>query len=400
MLAVKNESIADALASGSSYACHPLGGISRSVKLFALPVVNLASLAVQTTFDETFSDAHLKVLIDVANESDLAAENLELHFALKEWGTGTPVPLKETSHKLAPTAAGKMGASAISLPVSKPKKWDCENPNLYVLTCTLKMGGQVLQSVEQRLGFRQIDVRGNQVLINGLPVKLRGTNRHEVHPRMGRVVPEGQHLKDVEMFLEGNVNHIRTCHYPPDQALMEAADELGMLIECEGPLCWTHRTKPSETRPRELMDEAIVRQNLEMVVQFRNHPSVILWSIANESHWDPIWETSAKTMSDLDPTRPSTFNYLERHNKDNTRDQNVCAVLSKHYPGLAAAEYFKDYQRPVNFGEFTHLNSYNRHELATDVGLRDLWGERSPRHVGDHVCLQGCARWLHLGGDR
>jgi len=267
--------------------------------------------------------------------------------------------------------AGQTAKLKFSVGVAGPKKWDCENPNLYVLTCKLIKGGKVIETIKQRFGFRQSEVIGNQLFINGMAVKLRGVNRHEVYPLTGRSVPKEMYRKDILVFREGNVNHIRTSHYPPDEALMEAADELGMLIECEGPFCWAHNAKAEQN----VLREATVRQNLEMVVLNRNHPSVIFWSLANESHWNGHFDASGKAVSLLDPTRPLTFNFFPWGSSDRKPDEHICQIASDHYSGFEGAVKFANYDRPVSFGEFSHLNAYNRFELATDVALRDKWGK-------------------------
>lgn len=369
-LAVENESLADSLASGSQYACHPLGGIPRSVFLLALPEVNISSLAVQTSFDSTFTDAELKVLLQVDNESGQDVSGLAVRYELAPWKGGQPVALHPGGSSIEGLPRGQRVGIELSVPVEAPEKWDCENPNLYVLTCTLLRDGTVLQTVRERFGFRTTEVAGNQLLVNGKPVMLRGVNRHEVYPLTGRSVPAGLHRRDVELFREGNANLLRTSHYPPDKALMEAADELGMFIECEGPYCWAHKTKADP----QAIHEATVRQNLEMVEFFRNHPSIIYWSIANESHWNTHFEAAGKAMAELDPTRPLTFNYYPWGKRIETADQHVCAIASDHYPGFGGAEKYAEWDRPMNFGEFAHLNAYNRFELATDQGLRDRWG--------------------------
>lgn len=369
-LAVKNESVADSLASGSKYACHPLGGISRSVCLIALPEINISSLAVQTTFDKEFKDANLTVLIDVCNESTIDVSEMKVNFELSDWKSNKKEALDSDTIISEIVKAGQTANLKFSASVSAPKKWDCENPNLYVLTCRLIKGGKVIETIKQRFGFRQSEVIGNQLFINGMAVKLRGVNRHEVYPLTGRSVPKEMYRRDIELFREGNVNHIRTSHYQPDEALMEAADELGMFIECEGPFCWAHNTKADE----KVIREATARQSLEMVVLNRNHPSIIFWSLANESHWNGHFEASGKAVAALDPTRPLTFNFLPWGAGDSKGDEHICQIASDHYPGFEGAVKFANYHRPVSFGEFCHLNAYNRFELATDVALRDKWG--------------------------
>jgi len=388
MLAVTSESLADSLASGSQYACHPLGGIPRSVSLIALPEINISALALQTTFDQDFKDALLQTQLTISNEAAKKAKDLELHFALVPWNSTEVVPITDPVVHIEPLKAGNTALINASFAVKKPKKWDCENPNLYVLLCRLVNEGEVLEVIKQRFGFRQSEVKGNQLFVNGKPVKLRGVNRHEVYPLTGRSVPKELYRKDIELFREGNVNHIRTCHYPPDQALMEAADELGMFIECEGPYCWSHVTKGDEQQ----IQEVTTRQNLEMIVLYRNHPSVIFWSMSNESHWSEAYAYAGKAMKALDPSRPLTFNFFPwGQDRLVTVDEEICELGSDHYPGPGGPKKFADYHRPISFGEFTHLNAYNRNELATDVALRDLWGIYLHSMWEDMYAAQGVA---------
>ncbi len=371
VLSVTNESLTDSLASGSRYACHPLGGIPRSVSIFALPQVNISSLAIQTEFDNNFENATLKASIGLANDGANDIEGFEILFELYPWKSMEKIELDNNKIKIPVIEAGKEINITYLPPVTKPKKWDCENPNLYKLRCKLYKDGKLIESIDQRFGFREVEVKGNQLFVNGMPVKLRGVNRHEVYPITGRSVPAEMYKKDIELFREGNVNHIRTCHYPPDEALMEAADELGMFIECEGPFCWSHETKADSVRIR----EAITSQNLEMIVLYRNHPSIIFWSIANESIWDNNYDFAGKAMAALDPSRPITFNYFPwGWVKNQQKDEEVCAIGSDHYPSPKGPGKYADYHRPISFGEFVHLNAYNRYELATDVALRDKWG--------------------------
>jgi len=371
VLSVINETLTDSLASGSKYACHPLGGISRSVSIFPLPELNISSLAIQTSFDKSFKNANLTALLDLANENALDAQGLSLLFELRQWGTNSKETLSFSPVMLENVSGHESIKQKITFPITNPLKWDCENPNLYVLTCQLKKDGKTIETVKQRFGFRQSEVIGNQLFINGQPVQLRGVNRHEVYPLTGRVVPKELYRKDIEIFREGNVNHIRTCHYPPDQALMEAADELGMFIECEGPFCWSHQTEADD----ESVKQAITRQNLEMIVLYRNHPSIIFWSMSNESIWTKEYAFAGQAMKMLDPTRPLTFNYYPWGWVGNrAEDEGICALGSDHYPSPTGPEKYASYHRPISFGEFVHLNAYNRFELATDVALRDIWG--------------------------
>ena len=354
-LAVISESLADTEASASKYACHPLGGISRGIRLFALPEVNVSSLCVVTKFDKNFRDATLELDIEATGD---AMEVLTLTAP-----NGKDVPL--VPNRIAP--------GHVSIPVSNPVKWDNEHPNLYTLTVKLEHVGKVVETVTQRVGFRQVEVRGNQLFVNGMPVKLRGICRHEVYPLTGRSVPSGLHRRDVELFRNANVNLIRTSHYPPDEALLEAADELGMFIECEAPFCWANDISEKEhfnVTPASI--DMTRQETAEMVLAYRNHPSILWWSAANESRWGVNFEASTKLIRELDPTRPVSFSYPTSQN----RFGHELDISNVHYAGHSDPIHARrGYSKPIFQEEECHLNAYNRLELATDPGLRDQWGK-------------------------
>lgn len=354
-MSVKNESLADKLSNGSRYACHQLGGITRKIQLFALPETHLSRLHVATRFDPEFRDATLELDTEATGETMLA-----LTLAAPN---GVEVPL--TPNRVAPGHA--------SVPVPAPLKWDNEHPRLYTLTIKLERDGQVLETVRQRFGFRQVEVRGNQMFINNVPVKLRGVCRHEIDPLTGRADTARLARKDAELFRDGNCNFIRTSHYPPTEEFVDACDELGLFVECEGPFCWAQMTPLSAAQIPELM----TRQELEMLETYRNHPSITHWSMGNESSCWNYFRPAAKLFKRLDPTRPINFSSWTPGD-----DQGFCDLGNNHYPGVCGGSYpglqgparFANSPRPIVFDEYCHLNSYNRRELATDPGLRDLWG--------------------------
>lgn len=349
-----NETVADKLASGSQYACHQLGGIPRSIKLFVVPQVSLSSLGIITKFDKDYCDATLEL------ETAVDGGTAELLVSVKSVGTGKTV-VPET----------KVNAGNVSIPVKAPAKWDNEHPNLHLLTVKVQVGGKTVETVEQKFGFKQTEVRGNQLFVNNMPVKIRGSNHHEVYPITGRSIPDGIHRRDVELFREGNVNLLRTCHYPPDERLMEAADELGMFIECEAPICWA---------PADGHRALVNQQEVEMVLTYRNHPSVLWWSLGNESGWGGNFTTSSKLVRKIDPSRPQIFNDVGCPS-----DPKYTDLINFHYPGHGGPNRARNgAKQPVYHGEDCHLNAYNRLELATDPGIRDHWGKYT-REMWDDI---------------
>lgn len=364
-VSVASESIADSTASGSRYAVHPLGGITRDIYLLALPETNLSLFHVSTSFDTTYTNAVLKAEIAIANESAVAAKSLSLHFSLKD-ANGKEVALKSATCPVRAVAIGTTGEMTVSFDVSKPNKWDSEHPYLYTLTCQLKDEQGVLHATARRIGFRQVEVRGNQMFVNNQPIKLRGVCRHEVMPLRGRSVNDDMWRKDVELFRRGNANYIRTSHYPPDEALLEACDELGMLVEVEAPFCWAHETKV----PEDKHEAVLVNQHVEMVNLNRSHPSIIMWSMGNESKlFVEYFKRASEVVKQIDPTRPRIFSQWKPDG-----DEGALEVANHHYPGPDGPNMYRGSERPVIFDEFCHLNAYNRLELAADPGLRSMWG--------------------------
>lgn len=366
---VQSETVSDKLACTSQYAAHTVVGILRKVTLYTLPQAHIADFSWYVKFDTQYRDATINIHYKVhSNESSSAGSSLR--FALQDL-QGNPVKLEKSNFEF-PGSKGMDGLNC-QLNVKSPKKWDSEHPNLYTLTTTLVSAGNVLQVNKQKIGFRQIELRGNQFYINNYPVKLRGVNRHEVHPLRGRSLTPELCRKDVEMFRAGNCNYLRTSHYPPSEEFLQACDELGMLVESESSLCWIqHHASPIWQTWNYLDTQYLphmVRANYENVLSGRQHPCIILWSLGNESRWSPLWERVNAGVKQLDPSRPTAFHdqcWGDFNNAGSKAD-----VANYHYPDLnGPRECEKEKNRPTLFGEYMHVQCYARRELETDPSVR------------------------------
>jgi hypothetical protein len=345
----------------------------------ALPRINIASYHIDSTFDEAYENANMRVWLKLANESEHDASGLVVHLNLRG-PDDEPVDIYPGTFRLPRISAGETIPYTIEVPVRNPLKWDTEHPHLYKLTCRLRHKGSELEVVQRRFGFRQVTVEGNTVYVNGKPIQLRGVCRHEIHPTRGRSTPPGLGRKDAEIFREANVNYIRTSHYPPREDFIEACDELGIFVNDEAPFCfvgmkWGHPYWKENSPHKPEFRELTVRQTLEMVERDRSHPSVIIWSLANESMWGPNFKAAAEAVLQLDPSRPLTFNYLPWKEHFHKQDEPYCAIGADHYPGPEAPAKYIDYNRPILFDEYCHINGYNRGEQWADPGIRDHWGE-------------------------
>jgi beta-galactosidase len=392
VVTVRNESIADLLASATQYAGHPLGGITRKVTLFAVPNVNVAAQVITTTFGPDFKDAALNLRVEIANESAADAE-ASLGFQLIS-PAGQPVAVDPGSTVARAVRAGQTLAQQIAIPVVAPRQWDTEHPNLYTLRTELK-SGQATEVITQRFGFRQVEVRGNQVFVNNHPIKLHGVCRHETHPLVGRSLTPALWRKDAEIFRAANVNYIRTSHYPPAEEFLDACDELGLFVECESPLCWVQHGANSPWGKLNYQDSRffpyLMRANLENIAANRNHPSIVIWSLANESLWSPLFAEVLKRVKQVDPSRPTSFH--DQSWGDYNAGGSQADIANYHYPDTNGPARCDQGSRPTLFGEYCHVQTYNQREHFTDPGVRDQWGPRFAEMYDLMYRHQGC-----LGG--
>lgn len=357
---VVSSGAANKLSSGSQYAMHDLGGISRDVTVIATPKTYIKSFHASTFFDDDYVDGELIIHSIVDNR---ASEDrvVKLSYTL----------LDRDSREVAKgeaLASAKQGANDVitTIPVEAPNQWNPESPYLYTLKLATTIDGEEQQLLSKRVGFREIEVRGNEVYVNNRVVKLRGACRHEVHPLTGRVLSGDAWYRDVELFKQANMNYIRTSHYPPSEKLIEACDELGMFVEVEAPYCWANKSHVTE----ENYFDQIIRPAQDMVEQLKSHPSIIIWSAANESYdYDLLFKESARVIAEADSTRLRIFSQYGPE-----VDGGSLEICNHHYPGPQGIDMYRNYSRPIIFDEYLHLNAYNRKELASDPAVRDFWG--------------------------
>jgi beta-galactosidase len=365
---VRSESLADMLGSLTQYAAHQLGGITRKVTLFAVPRIHLSDLRIVTDFDSIYQNAQLKVFVTVKNASNEIANNNFIRLSLQ----GLPTVIEK---KLPVIAAGSSWSGWLEGFVPVPQKWDNEHPVLYTLNIELRNNNAITEQVSKRFGFREIELKGNQLLVNGKAVKLRGVCRHEAHPLTGRVISAELSRKDAELYRAGNCNFIRTSHYPPCEEFLEICDELGLFVEVEAPVCWIGHHANENWKKLNYRDTKyypyVLQANMEMIQFYRNHPSILFWSMANESYWNKEFAQVLEYIKKADPTRPSTF-HDQAYGGFNNQGSNS-PIANIHYPGPNGYKVAAKSEHPMIYGEFCHLNVYNRSELVTDPGVRSDW---------------------------
>ncbi len=283
----------------------------------------------------------------------------------------------------------------VRIPVSHPKLWDAEHPNLYTVRLTLSVDGQEVQKNEYRIGFRQIWYGGangtekNRVYINGKEIKLRGVCRHDVSWKYGRSMSKDELRHEILSYKKNNINHLRTSHYPASEELLALCDEYGIYVELENSACFKGANAfEIYNEPQEF-----IQTFAEMIEYSRNHSSVIIWSLANESGFEKTYgfRKEYQYAKETDPTRPVIFSYPETV----TSMPLPYDIFSRHYAEIVSEPLGKE-EIPVLHDEFAHIPCYNLDELGQENSSRVIWGDSI--RTGWEKIMQtdgalGCALW-------
>ncbi len=211
--------------------------------------------------------------------------------------------------------AGKQNATADeTLQVDKVHAWSAESPYLYTLLATVRQGSRVVEAVPQKVGFRKIELRGQQVLVNGQPVIFKGADRHEMDPDGGYVVSLERMVQDIQLMKRLNINAVRTCHYPNDPRWYDLCDKYGIYLVAEANLeAHGYGFKRNETRtaqPDYLL--SFMERNQRNVQSNYNHPSVIFWSLGNETGDSENFEKCYEWIKREDKTRPVQYEQAKK----------------------------------------------------------------------------------------
>lgn len=298
---VREKTLSSHLDNMSYYANFPLAGIFRPVRMFSVPALHVRQFHVQTSFDTNYRDAVLAVDVSIENESARHVKDGRMTFTLVDPASHL-VTLAGDQLNIDVPPWSRLEKTAY-FHVSGPKHWDAEHPELYTLQARVSSVSGNSEVVSRRVGFRQVDIRGTQFLINGVPVKFRGVNHFESDPLHGRAVTAELTRRDLEDMKDANLDAIRTSAFPALEDVYDDADELGFYIEEEGPFCWVDESSDLRYLP------TFVQRIAEMLDRDRSHPSVVYWSIGNESTWGPDFDAAHQFAKTQDPTRPTSAGY-------------------------------------------------------------------------------------------
>ena len=213
-------------------------------------------------------------------------------------------------------AEGRLVAEGLQATVDNAKAWTAETPYLYILELQLKKGDNVLQTIRKKIGFRNITIKGGQLLVNGQPILIKGADRHELDPDGGYIVSVDRMIQDIKIMKYLNINAVRTCHYPDDPRWYDLCDEYGLYLTAESNL-ESHGMgyKEKTLAKRADFEKAHIERQEGNMITYKNHPSIIVWSLGNEAGYGPNFEKAYDWVKAYDNSRPCQYERAELDGK-------------------------------------------------------------------------------------
>jgi beta-galactosidase len=355
-----------------------ISGIERDVFLFSTPNVMIRDFFVLGDLDELYLDGRIEVAVDVKNYLRGTPEKHKIQMQLFDTDH-RPVFEAPVQQEFEFNESGESEIQSEKF-IENPKKWSAETPNLYTLVLSLlDESGRTVEVVSCKTGFRKVEIKGGQLLVNGIPVTIKGVNRHEHEPETGRVVSEEYMMKDIQLMKQFNINAVRTSHYPNVPRWYELCDQYGLYVIDEANI----ESHGMGYRPDRTLgnnpdwQKAHLERTIRMVERDKNHPAVIIWSLGNEAGDGVNFEATYSWIKKRDPSRP--VQYEQAGIRPHT--DIVC-------PMYRQVHHLEDFlkrgldNRPLILCEYAHA-------MGNSVGnLQDYWD-----YFDKHRELQGGFIW-------
>ena len=330
-------------------------GIAREVYLYARPKVHAADIRLDAGLENQYRDGVLNYQV-----------------ALKGGKTDVTLTLCDKDGKKIAEASGVQG----TIKVPGVKAWTAETPYLYKAFITLKNKQGVSEVIPQKIGFRNVEIKNAQLLVNGKPVLIKGANRHEIDPDGGYVVSVERMIQDIKIMKQLNINAVRTCHYPDDPLWYDLCDEYGIYVTAEANL-ESHGMGYDEKSLAKFPEylQTHIERNEGNVKTFINHPSIIVWSLGNECGYGINFEKTYDWVKAYDQTRPVQY---ERGGYDSKTDI--------HCP------MYIDYEESEKYCKSDGVKPYIQCEYAhamgnSEGGFKEYWDliRKYPKYQGGYI---------------
>jgi beta-galactosidase len=355
-----------------------ISGIERDVYLWAAPKVHVRDFFVIGDLDDAYRDGIFELAANVRNYGQSAASGWTLTAELLD-GSGNPVLPQGSLAQAVTVGTDEEVELDFRQTVPSPAHWTAETPNLYTLLLTLADdGGEIVEVITSRVGFRTVEIKDGLLQLNGVPITVKGVNRHEHDPLTGHVVSDEMMLLDIKLMKQFNINAVRTSHYPNDPRWYELADEHGLYVIDEANIESHGRGyHPDTTFGNDpAWKAAHLERTIRMVERDKNHPSIIIWSLGNEAGNGVNFYATYDWIKERDKSRPVQY---ERALLDRNTDIYV--------PMYAGFQHLVDYaerhdDRPLIMCEYAHA-------MGNSVGnFVDYW-----EIIDRYANLQGGFIW-------
>lgn len=354
-------------------------GIFRSIFVFATPKLHLRDYFIQSDLSADFSSAKFSVKAAIKNSDVKKSAGVTLEVNIYQPDGKLLNGSAFITQDLASINAESEKSYHLAGNISHPLLWSAEMPNLYKVVFALKdKKGNIQEVTASEFGFRKVEIKDSRLFVNGKAILLKGVNRHEVHPKYGKTIPLETMIADIKLMKQYNINTVRTCHYPDDPAWYKLCDEYGLYVIDEANL-ETHGMEDKLTKDPKWKG-AYVDREVRLVERDKNHPSVIIWSMGNESWGGENFVSGKAAILNLDQSRPIHY---EGQNE-------IADIESSMYPSIGdlTKEGEKDSAKPFFMCEYAHA-------MGNAIGdLKEYWDaiESHKRLIG------GCIwEWVDQG---
>ena len=335
-------------------------GVARDCYLYARNKKRIDDIRVTPDLDQEYKNGSLDINLNLKGSANVALELLDAR-----------------NQVVASTEVKGSGKVSTTLNLENPKKWTAETPYLYTLRATLKEGNKTTEVVPVKVGFRKIELKNAQILVNGQPVLFKGADRHEMDPDGGYVVSRERMIQDIQLMKQFNLNAVRTCHYPDDSFWYELCDKYGIYVVAEANVESHGMGYGEETLAKNpSFKKAHMERNQRNVQRNFNHPSIIFWSLGNEAGYGPNFEAAYDWIKAEDPSRAVQFEQAGYSGKTDI----FCPM---YYDYQGCINYCEDdsKQKPLIQCEYAHAMGNSQ------GGFKEYWDiiRKYPKYQGGFI---------------